>query len=367
MIWRLFAFSLLASWVHAAELTRPSFFSIARAISKSILSIKPMSLLLLPQQTTYEQLLREHQKQIKDLMMCAPKEAEKTPNAEHEQLLELLETPPRPPLPPKKQNAAWGCQPTSRILLIPKEQRIAATVPGMRLAPTPPSSPQSDTLHICCPITQEPIQSPLIAPDGVTYERRAIQEWVLSRIKKHLPVTNPVTGLIFSDAEQSFILKNASEENPNDNFSEPQFLQTVATSELPLLFWNPHFTEFCNFQEAQQYTESFPCIFGHKWRLPSLQELQALHAQRIYLEMGPEEEIGWVWTSDSTTLLNLRTGETTLHNPATLFPRACYVLGRVRAAQVGQQAFSRPNLVYPQVPPPRRPVRPPSPSCCTIS
>lgn len=57
---------------------------------------------------------------------------------------------------------------------------------------------------IYCPITNMPMQDPVIAPDGISYEKKAIEKWFT---KKH---TSPVSGKTFKHA---FLIPNHSLRN----------------------------------------------------------------------------------------------------------------------------------------------------------
>jgi ankyrin repeat protein len=45
-----------------------------------------------------------------------------------------------------------------------------------------------------CPITQDYMRDPVITSDGLTYERRAIEDWFARRRSQMLPCTSPLTG-----------------------------------------------------------------------------------------------------------------------------------------------------------------------------
>ena len=45
----------------------------------------------------------------------------------------------------------------------------------------------------CCPITMSVMTDPVLAADGFTYERSAIEKWLFGG-KKGAPVTSPMTG-----------------------------------------------------------------------------------------------------------------------------------------------------------------------------
>uniref|UniRef100_A0A061RL00 U-box domain-containing protein 35-like n=1 Tax=Tetraselmis sp. GSL018 TaxID=582737 RepID=A0A061RL00_9CHLO len=46
-----------------------------------------------------------------------------------------------------------------------------------------------------CPILREPMQDPVVAADGYTYERRAIQRWFDEMAASGKPLASPMTGL----------------------------------------------------------------------------------------------------------------------------------------------------------------------------
>ena len=46
-----------------------------------------------------------------------------------------------------------------------------------------------------CPITREPMQDPVVASDGYTYEREAIQRWMDEAAAAAVPLTSPMTNL----------------------------------------------------------------------------------------------------------------------------------------------------------------------------
>ena len=52
------------------------------------------------------------------------------------------------------------------------------------------------TLHAAflCPITQEAMRDPVVTADGQTYEREAIERWILNQQRRGLPNTSPLTG-----------------------------------------------------------------------------------------------------------------------------------------------------------------------------
>tara|TARA_B100000242_G_C42948076_1_gene439650 strand:+ start:314 stop:709 length:396 start_codon:yes stop_codon:yes gene_type:complete len=52
---------------------------------------------------------------------------------------------------------------------------------------------------IYCPITNMPMQDPVIAPDGISYEKKAIQEWFTRKN------TSPVSGKTF---KHTFLIPN---------------------------------------------------------------------------------------------------------------------------------------------------------------
>ena len=48
---------------------------------------------------------------------------------------------------------------------------------------------------LCCPITHEVLRDPVVAADGITYERRAIAEWLASHN------TSPMTNIPLANLE----------------------------------------------------------------------------------------------------------------------------------------------------------------------
>ena len=55
-------------------------------------------------------------------------------------------------------------------------------------APTPSPEPPEPPEELLCPITQELMDDPVVATDGHTYERHAIERWLLK--KRTSPKTN---------------------------------------------------------------------------------------------------------------------------------------------------------------------------------
>lgn len=53
--------------------------------------------------------------------------------------------------------------------------------------------PQGIPIHLICPITHDIMQDPVIASDGHTYDRPAIQQWFQSK------ETSPLTNQALSD------------------------------------------------------------------------------------------------------------------------------------------------------------------------
>ena len=50
-----------------------------------------------------------------------------------------------------------------------------------------------------CPITQELMLEPVVAADGVSYERGAIESWFRTRREAGRPLTSPLTGAVLAD------------------------------------------------------------------------------------------------------------------------------------------------------------------------
>jgi hypothetical protein len=48
---------------------------------------------------------------------------------------------------------------------------------------------------LCCPITHEVLRDPVVAADGITYERRAITEWLATHD------TSPMTNITLANRE----------------------------------------------------------------------------------------------------------------------------------------------------------------------
>jgi len=57
-----------------------------------------------------------------------------------------------------------------------------------------PPSPRPVPTSLECPITQLPIEDPVVAADGWTYERGAFERWAATRRASGLAVTSPLTG-----------------------------------------------------------------------------------------------------------------------------------------------------------------------------
>jgi hypothetical protein len=54
----------------------------------------------------------------------------------------------------------------------------------------------NDFWQFLCPISNGVINDPVIAEDGVTYDRLSIQEWFRSCSQRGLPTTSPITRAI---------------------------------------------------------------------------------------------------------------------------------------------------------------------------
>ena len=54
---------------------------------------------------------------------------------------------------------------------------------------------EEKTMGLICPITQEPIKEPIVAADGHTYEKEAMQRWIQTKLQAKQPVTSPMTGI----------------------------------------------------------------------------------------------------------------------------------------------------------------------------
>lgn len=48
---------------------------------------------------------------------------------------------------------------------------------------------------LCCPITHEVLREPVVAADGITYERKAITNWLATHD------TSPMTNVVLSNKE----------------------------------------------------------------------------------------------------------------------------------------------------------------------
>lgn len=48
---------------------------------------------------------------------------------------------------------------------------------------------------LCCPITHEVLHDPVVAADGITYERQAITDWLISHD------TSPMTNMPLANLE----------------------------------------------------------------------------------------------------------------------------------------------------------------------
>ena len=74
----------------------------------------------------------------------------------------------------------------------PQEEPVLPTHAQPRQGPpSPPSIALNDML---CPISGEPMEDPVIAADGFSYERWWIEQWIQSRQSSSQPVTSPKTN-----------------------------------------------------------------------------------------------------------------------------------------------------------------------------
>jgi TPR repeat protein len=71
----------------------------------------------------------------------------------------------------------------------------------------------------CCPITQELMENPVIAMDGITYERKAIEDW-LSRGNQTSPSTGAIlkTKLLIENVNMRSLIKLIKERKNNIDF-----------------------------------------------------------------------------------------------------------------------------------------------------
>ncbi len=80
----------------------------------------------------------------------------------------------------------------------------------------------------CCPITHQPMRDPVVTSDGQSYERSAIERWILLRRRKKLPVTSPLTGLRL---EHTKLTPNIALRNVNENIQRKRKFDEGSSSE----------------------------------------------------------------------------------------------------------------------------------------
>ncbi|PRW45693.1 Structure-specific endonuclease subunit SLX1 [Chlorella sorokiniana] len=90
-----------------------------------------------------------------------------------------------PAMQPAKQPAAPPARPTSA--------RLAAAASGLGL------DGSLMTNLLCCPITQEPLADPVLAADGQTYERGAMEGWIAREPAAGRPPCSPLTGALLAE------------------------------------------------------------------------------------------------------------------------------------------------------------------------
>ena len=59
---------------------------------------------------------------------------------------------------------------------------------------SPAEAPPKQQSAFYCPITQELMRDPVVTADGQTYEREAIEKWLVLQQTRQLPGTSPLTG-----------------------------------------------------------------------------------------------------------------------------------------------------------------------------
>jgi len=118
------------------------------------------------------------------------------------------------------------------------------------MASSPPpldSSPDFDFSSICCPITEQMMESPVILScDGYTYEQAAIEEWIRSG-KQKSPVTDKPFGMsttlipnydmidAIEDLTRNKCRTNSDSSSKNGGDDRPEFSGVV----VPLCAFNP--------------------------------------------------------------------------------------------------------------------------------
>lgn len=61
-------------------------------------------------------------------------------------------------------------------------------------APPVPTLSHATLSQLRCPLSKQPIEQPVVAADGHTYERSAIEAWVSSQLAARQQPCSPITG-----------------------------------------------------------------------------------------------------------------------------------------------------------------------------
>lgn len=190
-----------------------------------------------------------------------------------------------------------------------------------------------------CPILKEVMRDPVIATDGYTYERSAIERWFKSTSTPRSPLTNLV--LPSFELKPNINLRNKinalellPEERALSPVLNPHILRTAPVNSVQGLFWSRGFSPFCaELDHVRAHAQTLVSIPGYARQIPTLPELKILYDQKTFLEFGDEHEIGWVWSSTPVLgrsglfyLFDLNTGNIAQSNDQTILPRACFIL-----------------------------------------
>jgi len=230
-------------------------------------------------------------------------------------------------LPEEEERDSSMFEETDKPFLIEKSARFQNwQVPGMLLAPRADGNAQGSDLPegFSCPITREVMKDPVIAADGFSYERAAIEKWIRENNHQgrvHSPKTRePLAHLNLNpnftlrEIMQAFsigmIRTVAIQASPwvrtLDWYQGPREIREVGALEWDL---GDGVSRQMTFEEALVYA-GVRLVDG--WRLPTIQELEALYQQRGFLSNALDTsswsasvvEIGddvWHWGFDLRT------------------------------------------------------------------
>ena len=134
---------------------------------------------------------------------AAPSEDEVAPLAvEAAQAPEPPEDAAEAPMPPLLEEAAAAERAPMDAAAPPAVAVTAAIAQPTVAAAAPPPEPPEPPDEFLCPITQELMDDPVFATDGHTYERSAIERWLLK--KRTSPKTNEelLTTMLFPNHDK---------------------------------------------------------------------------------------------------------------------------------------------------------------------